>query len=110
MGNAADNFAKASAAVASISEILKGCGVQDVYLYGPRAEGTDDPGATWDFIIDLSRPINKIEFQTIHKNLLTAVQVQDSPAAKIYTTSPQYDRPSFTKWAVKSSKLIFSAP
>jgi hypothetical protein len=107
MGNVADNLAKASAAAASVSELLKQSGVHSIYLFNRRAVGTDGPGASWDFMIDLTRPITPREQSVIVSSLQTAIRDQDNPAAKIYTTSPQYDRPSFTAWAQKSARLIF---
>lgn len=109
MGAPADNISTAAAAATSIADILRSNGVQDIYLYGPRVRGDDTPASNWDFILDFSRPVSKREFFTITQGLTKAIRDLDGETAGTYFTSPQYDRPSFTKYAVKSSALIFRA-
>lgn len=107
MASAAQNLQTAIAAVASVAGKLTAAGVERVYLFGPKAKGTDTPSSTWDFIVDLNRPISFNEYSAINNALLLGIKEADKPSASIYTTSPQYDRPSFTAYAVKSSKLVY---
>lgn len=107
---AASNLLMATNAVNAISGILGAGNVKDVYLYGSRARGRAIETSTWDFILDFSAPVTPRKFWAIYNGLLAAMQAQAGPGATIYVTSPQYDRPSFTKWAVKSSQLVYTSP
>lgn len=107
---AAHNVLLATKAVNSIASVLKAGFVQDVYLYGSRAQGTSNPTSTWDFILDFWEHINSAQFFAINNALTAAIVSQAGQGQKIYVTSPQYDRESFTAWAMKSSKLIYSQP
>jgi predicted nucleotidyltransferase len=99
----------AAAAIATVGPVLQQSGVQDVYLYGPRARGNAKPGANWDFMLDFFRPISPNEFKAISQAMTGALQSQTGAASKIYLCSPQYDRPSFIAWVLPQTKLIYPA-